>query len=92
MALDSSRIRAAPRARLSHFCSQATVNSAGFSGDSNSLVGWSITTKTTNKLLSELRTRGLWMVLDGAGQHESHGVAIVPVSSKIGGTPQTLNE
>jgi len=33
-----------------------------------------------------------WMVLDGAGQHESRWAAIVSISSKIGCAPQTLNE
>ena len=49
-------------------------------------------TKTTNKYSPEVRERAVRMVLDGVGQHESRGAAIVSIASKIGCGRQTLNE
>jgi transposase-like protein len=68
------------------------LNRAGFAGGSNSRVGWSIMSKTTNKYSPEVRERAVRMVLDNAGQHESRWSAILSISSKIGCAPQTLNE
>ncbi len=68
------------------------MNRAGFAGGSNSRVGWSIMSKTTNKYSPEVRERAVRMVLDNAGQHESRWSAILSISSKIGCAPQTLNE
>jgi transposase len=48
--------------------------------------------KTTMKYSPEVRERGVCMVLDNRGQHESRWAAIVSVSSKIGCAAQTLNE
>lgn len=48
--------------------------------------------KTTNKYTPEVRERAVRMVLNGEGQHESRWSAILSISSKIGCTPQTLNE
>ena len=48
--------------------------------------------KTTNKYFPEVRERAVRMVLDGAGQYESHWAAIVSISSKIGCAPPTIND
>ena len=39
-----------------------------------------------------MRERELRLVLDNEAQHPSHWQAVMSVASKIGGTPQTLNE
>lgn len=48
--------------------------------------------KTTNKYSAEVRERAVRMVLDHEGQHKSRWSTIMSISSKIGCTPQTLNE
>jgi transposase-like protein len=48
--------------------------------------------KTTNKYSLEVRERAVRMVLDHEGQHKSRWSTIMSISSKIGCTPQTLNE
>ncbi len=68
------------------------VNRAGFAGDSNTCVGWSIIGKTTNKYFPKLHERAVHMVLANQDQHESRWLAILSISSKIGCAPQTLNE
>ncbi|AZB71284.1 hypothetical protein [Cereibacter sphaeroides] len=50
------------------------LNRAGFGGGSNSSVGWSIMSKTTNKFSPEVRERAVRLVLDNeaAGAHREH--------------------
>jgi transposase-like protein len=48
--------------------------------------------KTTNKYSPDVRERAVRAGLDNQGKHESHWVAIVSISSKIGCVPQTMNE
>jgi transposase len=48
--------------------------------------------KTTNKFSPEVRERAVRLVLDNQGQHGSRWQAVLSISSKIGCTPQTLNE
>ena len=68
------------------------VSRAGFVGGSNSLLGWSIVSKITNKNSPELRERTVHMLLDNAVQYESHRSAILSISAKIVCAAQTLNE
>src|ERR1043166_2219785 len=51
-----------------------------------------MTSKTTNKFSPEVRARAVRMVLDHDAEHASRWAAIVSTASKIGCTPQTLNE
>lgn len=48
--------------------------------------------KAVNKYSPEVRERAVRMVFDNQGQHESRWSAILSISSKIGCSPQTLNE
>ncbi|ALK08972.1 Transposase [Blastochloris viridis] len=48
--------------------------------------------KTTNKFSPEVRERAVRMVLDHEAEHPSRWAAVVSVATKIGCTPQTLNE
>ena|SRR5579864_3883436 len=48
--------------------------------------------KTTNKFSPEVRSRAVRLVLDHEHEHLSRWAAVVSVASKIGCTPQTLNE
>jgi len=69
-----------------------SLNRAGFSGGSNSRVGWSIMSKTTNKFFSEVRERAVRLVFDSEGQHGSRWLAIMLIAAKIGCSVHTLNE
>ncbi|MGY0575773.1 IS3 family transposase [Bradyrhizobium sp. RDM12] len=51
-----------------------------------------MTSKTTNKFSSEVRTRAVRMVLDHAGEHPSWWAAVTSIAAKIGCTPQTLHD
>ena len=51
-----------------------------------------MTSKTTNKFSPEVRARAVRMVLDHEGGHSSRWATVVPISAKIGCSPQTLNE
>jgi transposase-like protein len=48
--------------------------------------------KTTNKFSPEVRERAVRLVLDNEGQHASRWQAVMSIATKIGCTPQTLNE
>ncbi|SNZ20471.1 Transposase [Cohaesibacter gelatinilyticus] len=48
--------------------------------------------KAVNKYSPEVRERAVRMVFDNQGQHASRWSAILSISSKIGCSPQTLNE
>src|SRR4051794_33468988 len=51
-----------------------------------------MTSKTTNKFSPEIRARAVRMVLDHEAEHASRWAAIESIASKIGCTPQTLDE
>lgn len=48
--------------------------------------------KTTNKFSPELRERAVRLVLDIEAQYASRWQTVMPIATKIGCTPQTLNE
>ena len=48
--------------------------------------------KQRNSYSPELRERGVRLVLDRQGEHDSQWAAILSVSSKIGGAPETLRK
>ena len=66
------------------------MNRLKFAGGSNSRIGWSIMSKTTNKYSLEVGERAARMVLDNSGRHESHWTSIV--SAKMGCAARTLNK
>lgn len=68
------------------------LNRAEFAGGSNSRVGWSIMSKTTNKFSPEVRARAVRLVFDNEGQHGSCWQAILSISAKIGCSAHILNE
>jgi transposase-like protein len=49
-----------------------------------------MTSKTTSKFSSEVRTQAVQMVLDHEGDHASRLAAVVLIAAKIGCTPQRL--
>jgi hypothetical protein len=51
-----------------------------------------MTSKTTNKFSSEVRTQAVQMVLDHEGDHASRWAAVVSIAAKIGCTPQRINQ
>lgn len=51
-----------------------------------------MTSKTTNKLSVEVRTRAVRMVQEHGGEYLSRWAAVVSVAGKIGCSAQTLNE
>ncbi|ALK09270.1 Transposase [Blastochloris viridis] len=48
--------------------------------------------QTSSKFSPEVRSRAVRMVLDHEREHPSRWAAVVSVATKIGCTPQTLNE
>ena len=48
--------------------------------------------KTTNKFSPEVREWAVRLVLDTEAQHPSRWQAVMSIASKIGCTPQTLND
>jgi transposase-like protein len=48
--------------------------------------------QTSSKFSPEVRSRAVRMVLDHEAEHRSRWAAVVSVATKIGCTPQTLNE
>ena len=48
--------------------------------------------KITNKFSPEVRERAVRLVLDNEGQHASRWQAVMSIATKIGCTPQTLND
>ncbi|KKC31907.1 transposase, partial [Devosia psychrophila] len=51
-----------------------------------------MTSKTTNKFSSEVRTRAVRMVQEHGGEYPSRWAAVVSVAGKIGCSAHTLNE
>ncbi len=51
-----------------------------------------MTSKTTDKLSSEVRARAVRMVLDHEGEHAWRWAAVSSIAAKIGCTAQTLDE
>ena len=48
--------------------------------------------KTTNKFSPEVRERAVRLVLDNESRHPSRWQAMMSIATKIGCTPQTLND